>query len=201
MIHQGKEIRSKVVGAVGLNGSGKDALIRYLGKRCGLTVLSLGDVARELAHLEGVTYTRGKLQEISQKYREKYGKNFFVKALIEEIDRKSLTKVGVSGIRTPTDVETLRQRFGSDFLLVHVDAGNPRIRFERLKQRGTARDPQNFEDFLVQEQTEKELFQVDIAIQGADVTVANDSTLEDFQHRIDRLISQHRFFEDLECKT
>jgi dephospho-CoA kinase len=192
MIHQGKEIRSKVVGAVGLNGSGKDALIRYLGKRCGLTVLSLGDVARELAHLEGVTYTRGKLQEISQKYREKYGKNFFVKALIEEIDRKSLTKVGVSGIRTPTDVETLRQRFGSDFLLVHVDAGNPRIRFERLKQRGTARDPQNFEDFLVQEQTEKELFQVDIAIQGADVTVANDSTLEDFQHRIDRLISQHQ---------
>jgi dephospho-CoA kinase len=201
MIHQGKEIRSKVVGAVGLNGSGKDALIRYLGKRCGLTVLSLGDVARELAHLEGVTYTRGKLQEISRKYREKYGKNFFIKALIAEIDRKSLTKVGVSGIRTPTDVEALRQRFGSDFLLVHVDAGNPRIRFERLKQRGTARDPQNFEDFLVQEQTEKELFQVDIAIQGADVTVANDNTLEDFQHRIDQLISQHRFFEDLECKT
>ena len=72
MSQKSAEVRRKVIGAVGLNGSGKDALIQYLGARCGLTVLSLSDVARELAHLEGVTYSRDKLHEVSQKYIDKY---------------------------------------------------------------------------------------------------------------------------------
>ena len=144
MSQKSAEIRRKVVGAVGLNGSGKDALIQYLGDRCGLTVLSLGDVARELAHLEGVTSSRDKLHEVSLKYIERYGEDFFVKVLIEEIDGKVMEKVGVTGIRTPTDVATLRQHFGADFLLIHVKVDNPKLRFERLQQRGEARDdPQN----------------------------------------------------------
>ena len=195
------DLQSKVVGAVGLNGSGKDALIRYLEGRCGLTVFSLGDVARELAHLEGVNASRDTLHEISQKYLEKYGKDFFVKVVIEEIDRDLLEKVGVTGIRTPTDVDTLREYFGADFFLIHVQVGNPELRFARVSQRREARDPPNYEDFLAQEQTERELFYVDKAIQLADVTLANDGTLEDFHQEIDQLISQHQFFRDLDCKT
>ena len=37
-----------VLGAVGLNGSGKDALIEYLHERHGIQMLSMGDVVREL---------------------------------------------------------------------------------------------------------------------------------------------------------
>lgn len=94
----------KVIGAIGLNGSGKDTLVKYLQERCGLTVLSLGDVARGLAHLEEVPSTRDQLQGVSQKYLEKYGKDFLVKGVIEEIERKSLEKVGVTGIRSPTEL-------------------------------------------------------------------------------------------------
>jgi dephospho-CoA kinase len=191
--------KRKVVGAVGLNGSGKDALIKHLKERCGLELVSLGDAARELAHLEGVKFSRDKLHEISQKYLEKYGKDFFVKVLMEEIDRKSMEKVGVTGIRTPTDVAALRQQFGADFLLIHVQVENPELRFERLKQRGETRDPQTYEDFLAQEKREKELFQVDKAIQQADVTISHAGTLEDLQQEIDRLIAEHPFFRGLDC--
>ena len=194
------EVRNKVVGAVGLNGSGKDALVRYLKGRCGLSVLSLGDVARELAHLEGVSFSRDNLRQICQKYLEKYGKDFFVKVLIEEIDSKSLGKVGVTGIRTPTDVDTLSEYYGGDSFLIYVQVGIPELRFERLQQRREARDSQNYEDFLAQEQTEKELFQVDKATQKADVILANDGTLEDSHQEIDQLISRHQFFRNLDCK-
>jgi dephospho-CoA kinase len=194
------EVQTKVVGVVGLNGSGKDALLDYLKERCGLEIVSLGDVARELAHLEGVKYTREKLHEISQKYLEKYGKDFFVKALFEEIDSKGLEKVGVTGIRTPTDIAALRRYCGSDFLLIHIHVGDPGLRFTRLKQRGAPRDPQNYEDFLAQENKEIELFHLDEAIQQADVTVSNAGSLEDFHREIDQLIGQHQFFQDLNCK-
>jgi dephospho-CoA kinase len=201
MPQQITEVRSKVVGAVGLNGSGKDALIHYLGERCGLTFLSLGDVARELAHLEGVASTRGTLHEVSQKYLKKYGEDFFVKVLIEEIDGKVMEKVGVTGIRTPIDVATLRQHFGSDFLLIYVKVDNPQLRFERLRQRGEARDPQNYEDFLVQDKTERDLFRLDEAIQQADLTIDNAGTLEAFHQEIDQAVAQHPFFRVLDCQT
>ena len=193
--------QSKVIGAVGLNGSGKNALIRHLQRRCGLEVLSLGDVARELAHLEEVAFNRDNLHDISEKYLEKYGKDFFIKGLIEEITRNQWEKVGVTGIRSPTDVESLRQQFGSDFLLIHVQVENPATRFERLQKRGEARDPQNYEDFLAQEKNEKDLFRVDEAIQRADVSLANAGTLEDFHQDIDRLISRHQFFRGLDCQA
>lgn len=193
--------RSKVVGVVGLNGSGKDVLLKHLKEQCGLEILSLGDVARELAHLEGVKYTRDKLHEISQKYVEKYGQDFFIKVLIEEIAKKNLEKVGVTGIRTPTDIAKLKEHFGADFFLVHVRVGDPKLRFERLKQRGEARDPKNYEDFLAQEKSERELFRLDEAIAQADVTVSNAGSWEDFHREIDRLVAQHQFFQDLDCKT
>lgn len=194
-------VQSKVVGVVGLNGSGKDALLKYLKERCGLEILSLGDVARELAHLEGVKYTRDKLHEISQKYVEKYGQDFFAKVLIEEISKKGLEKVGVTGIRTPADIATLKQHFGDNFFLVHVQVGDPELRFERLKQRGEARDPQSYEKFLAQERNEKEMFQIEEAIAQADVTVSNAGSLEDLHREIDRLIEQEQFFHELGCKT
>ena len=109
--------------------------------------------------------------------------------------------MGVTGIRTPTDVATLRHYFGSDFLLIHVNVGNPELRFERLQQRREARDPQNYEDFLAQEKTEKDLFQLDEAIQQADLTIANTSTLEEFHREIDQLITQHQFFRGLDCQA
>jgi dephospho-CoA kinase len=193
------EVRSKVIGVVGLNGSGKDALLKYLKERCGLAILSLGNVARELAHLEGVKYTRDNLHEISHKYLEKYGKDFFIKVVMKEIDSKSMEKVGVTGIRTPTDIDVLKEHFGADFLLVHVQVDDPELRFERLKRRGEARDPQKYENFLAQERSEKELFQLEEVITHAEVTVPNAGSLEDFHRAIDQLISQHQFFQDFGC--
>lgn len=78
---------------------------------------------------------------------------------------------------------------------------NPESRFERLLQRGEARDPQNYEDFLAQEKTEKDFFQLDEAIQQADITISNSGTLEEFHREIDQLISQHQFFRGLDCQT
>lgn len=199
MNQENTEVRSKVIGVVGLNGSGKDALLKHLKERCGLEILSLGDVARELAHLEEVPSSRSRLHEISQKYTERYGEDFFIKALLEEIRNKSLQKVGITGIRKSSEIEFLRRHFGANFFLIHVQVDNPKLRFERFKKKAKARDPKNYEEFLAQDKAEKDLFQIDEAMQRADATISNNGTLEDFYREIDKLISQQQFFQSLSC--
>jgi Ni2+-binding GTPase involved in maturation of urease and hydrogenase len=47
-----RRIMMKVIGVVGRNGSGKDELLNYLHDRCGIKVLSMGDVVRDIAKSE-----------------------------------------------------------------------------------------------------------------------------------------------------
>lgn len=62
-----------VLGAVGLDGSGKDALIEYLHERHGLPMLSMGDLVRDMAARRGLRPTRSSLHEISQQAIEQHG--------------------------------------------------------------------------------------------------------------------------------
>ena len=57
-----------VIAAVGKNASGKDYFLEFISKEFGVPMLSVGDVARELAEAEGLEKTRENLHYISKKY-------------------------------------------------------------------------------------------------------------------------------------
>jgi len=180
----------KVIGVVGLNGSGKDELVDYLHQRCGIPVLSAGEIARDIAAEEGVYPTRANLHDISQRYIAQYGEDYFMRRLIERIEERQWEAVGITGIRTSADVRTLKGHFGEDFFLVHVEVSDPQIRYERTKQRGEARDPQTYEEFLQQDKTEEEIFHISKAIQHADVTINNNGSLEALHRKIKESVVQ-----------
>jgi len=182
-----------VIGAVGLNGSGKDTLINYLHERHGIPILSMGDIVRDIADEEHIRPTRANLHEISQRYIARYGKEYFVKRLIDEIEERQWRSVAITGIRTPADVRTLQEYFGQDFLLVHVRVGDPYIRFERAKGRGEARDPQRYKEFLEQDREEKEIFHIDEAVKQADITIDNDGSLGAFHRKIEKRVVEPMF--------
>jgi dephospho-CoA kinase len=178
----------KVIAAVGRNVSGKDELLRYLQERCEMPILSAGDVAREIAHQEEIEPTRENLHEISQRMIRKHGEGFFMHRLIEKIGRADWDLVGISGVRTPADVQSLKDHFGEHLLLIHVKVGDPHIRFERSKARGADRDPQTYHDFLQQDQSEEELFHLNDTIRMSDLMILNHTSLEDFHARIEKEI-------------
>jgi dephospho-CoA kinase len=130
-----------VIGAVGLNGSGKDALIQYLHERHGLPILSMGDLVREMAAQRSMHLSRSNLHQLSQQTIEQHGADVFARKLIARIEGEPWEAVGVTGLRTPADVRTFREHFGDDFILVHVRVGDPWTRFERVRKRDEARDP------------------------------------------------------------
>ncbi len=180
----------RIFGAIGRNGSGKDEVIRYLHDRYSITFLSVGDIVRELAREENTLPTRENLDRISEERFARFGKEYFMKLIIQRIEDNRWQKAGISGIRTPSDVYMLRQHFGKSFILLHVDVSDPHLRYERLKRRGEARDPKRYGEFLEQEEKAEELFRLSEAIPLADYSLSNDGMLEELHQQVDQLVRE-----------
>jgi dephospho-CoA kinase len=179
----------KVIGAIGLNGSGKDELVDYLHEQYDVPRLSLGDIVRDIAEKEGIRPTRDNLHDISEIYFARHGRDYFARKLVDQIRDRDTQVVAVTGVRSPADVGTLKEEFGDDFVLVHVQVGDPALRFARTQQRDKARDPGTLEAFLEQDREEREIFEIDEAVKEADLSIRNDRSLEKFYERIDECVA------------
>ena len=173
-----------ILAAVGKNASGKDYFLEFISKEFGIPMLSMGDVARDLAEKEGLEKTRDNLHYISQKYMGMYGQDFFPKQLIEKIKTMNAEHVLVSGIRPPSDVEKFKDAFGDDFHLVAIVVSDDHVRYQRTVSRGSARDNVTYEKFLELDAHEEELFETSKTIGMADFVVYNDATGEAFHDEI-----------------
>ncbi|MCK9273559.1 MAG: AAA family ATPase [Syntrophales bacterium] len=184
----------KVIGTIGKNGSGKDEVLKYMKRAYGIPFFSTGDMVRTIASKEGVEPTRENLREISERYFKKNGEGYFVKLLGEKIKNEQPDITGISGIRSFSDVNILKNMFGPDFILIKVDVGNPRLRYERMVARAEERDPADYEQFLAQDKAEEELFRLEEASEKADYTVKNDGTLNELHKAVDELAAKSNIF-------
>ena len=180
-----------ILGAVGKNATGKDYFLEYISKKYGVVMFSIGDVARELASKENLELTRENLHKTSQKYMTQFGQDFFPKQIVKKIKESGLNKVLISGVRPLSDVVALKSAFGDDFILVDVVVSNDDIRFERMKKRGSARDPLTKEKFLEYDKHEEELFNTSETEKMADFVVYNDGSAEEFNLSIDEFYKKH----------
>lgn len=180
----------RVIGVIGRNGSGKDEVLKYLRDRYGVPFLSTGDMVREIAAREGRTPDRPTLQEISDSYFRRYGHGCFVKMVSERIRENGWPVAGISGVRSPQDVRTLKETLRGSFVLIAVTVTDPRVRFERMRQRGEERDTDSYQRFLEQDAGEEQLFRVEEAAGMADYSLTNDGTLQDLHRAVGDLVAR-----------
>ena len=182
-----------IIATVGKNASGKDYFLDFISKEFGVPLLSIGDVVRELAEIEGVEKTRENLHAVSHKYMSTYGQDFFPKKLIEKINALGTDTVLVSGIRPPSDVETFKAAFGDQFFLVAIVVESDRVRYERTRARGSARDNVTFEQFLELDKHEEELFKTSQTMAMADYTFLRGDMPDEEYHAHIREFFNERF--------
>jgi dephospho-CoA kinase len=180
----------KVIGVVGLNGSGKDEVVNYLNKKYGVPLISVGDIVREIASKEGIEPTRDNLDAITKRYFSQFGEGYFVKQVVEKIRLNKWKVVGISGIRSPKDIAIVKEAFKQDFVLTYVYISDSKVRYERISKRGSKRDQASYEDFLKQDKISQELFHIQDAIKLADYSIPNDGSLEDMHNAIDNLVNE-----------
>jgi dephospho-CoA kinase len=178
-----------VIGAVGRIGSGKDTVVRYISKKCSIPIVSIGDIAREMAEKEGLPATRENLQVLTEKCYERFGRTYFIEETMRRMRRANRDRVLITGIRAPTDVTTLKERFRDDFVLICVVADRRR-RFRRLLSRGEPRDPKTWQEFLEQDRAEERIFQLSVTCKLADYRIENDGTMGELFQRADVVIEE-----------
>ena len=82
--------------------------------------------------------------------------------------------------------------FGDAFVLLRVDVADPKLRFQRILRRHETRDPEKYEEFLVQDLGEEEVFHVSKTAAMSNYSMKNDGTVDDLHRQIDMLVKSKK---------
>jgi len=183
----------KIFGAIGLNGSGKDEVVKYLQQGYNVPLISVGHIVREIAREQGLPINRDNLHRISRERIDEFGKEYFMNLVVAKIGQNGWRNAGITGIRTPEDIRYLKEQYNSDFILFHVFVRSVRLRYERTHKRAKARDPKTYDAFLEQDREEERMFHIDEASSMADYSLNNSGSLESLHKQIDEIIETENF--------
>lgn len=176
-----------IIGLTGKNGSGKGEVAEFLIKR-GFHYYSLSDEIREEMKKAGIKITRENLIPFANKIRNERGPSYLAEQILKRLDPDKYYVI--DSVRNPFEVETLRKR--KDFHLISVVA-DPKVRFERLKDRGRENDPTDYEKFLEIDAAEAynpdpSAQQLDRTHEMSDAKIENNGSIDDLHDKIKEIL-------------
>ncbi len=175
----------KIICIAGLIGSGKNIASDHIAEKYGYKIIDYAGMLREICRKEGLEVTRDNLQNL----RIKYGNTFLAEHVIKMIRKDEARRFILTPMRRSEDYEIPKKEFGKDVFLI-VIATSPKIRFERLRNRGRENDPKDFKEFQRQEARENKIFNFDKTFSYADFKVKNESSIKDFCKELDKVIKE-----------
>ena len=149
-------------GLTGRNASGKTTVVEWLVEN-GYDSASCSDSIRTHLRNQGMDINRDNLIAGGRDLRAAHGPGILAEMLRDA--HGDTANLVIDSIRTPAEVEALRQR--PDFRLIEVHASRE-VRWNRLQSRGRDGDPLDWDTFVAQE--EAELVAADDSGQALDAT-------------------------------
>lgn len=186
-----------IIGLIGENGSGKETftnILEGLIPDVSIDRIRTGDILRDILDILFLPKTRANLQLLAKILRDEIAPDALANAAYERIKKSSADLIILDGMRWPPEVEILR-KLPNNFL-IYITA-DPKIRFERLKQRKekSGEGEMSFEQFLEEEKAPAEQLIKDLA-KGADVKIENNGNLEDLRIKVKEFYTKNleKFF-------
>lgn len=178
-----------MLGLTGPNAAGKGEVAAILRER-GFAVHSLSDIVREEAVARGRTTGRDDLIATGNALREAGGAGVLADRIVPRIGDRDV----VDSIRNPAEVDVLRARLPS-FFLIGVTAPVD-VRFRRSLARGRVGDPTTREAFVEREKRENTgdptAQRLDATFACADVVWVNDGDLDRLRGRVEAFLAESR---------
>jgi len=175
----------KLIAFVGMPGSGKSEA-STVARRMKIPVVSMGDVVREEAEKRGLPPTDENIGGIGTALRKNEGMDAISKRCDPKIRAQEGGVVVIDGTRNLEEVNYFKKQFGIDFKLIAINAPFD-LRFERVIKRARSDDMTGIEELKRRDERENG-WGLDKAMEMADITLNNTSSLKEFQEEIRKLL-------------
>ncbi len=179
-----------IIGITGTIGAGKGTIVEYL-KNKGFKHYSARDFISEEVKKRGLEINRDTLTATANDLRAAHSPQYVIEQLFYRAQKEGGNAV-IESVRTPGEIAFLRKQPG--FYLFAVDA-DPKIRFERIKLRGSATDHIDFETFLSNEKremstTDPNKQNLGKCIQMADYTFYNNGSISTLFDEVEKVLKK-----------
>ncbi len=169
-----------IVGITGTLGAGKGTIVECLTSRYGFRHYSVRSFLTEIIESRGLPVDRDAMVSVANELRERHSPSYLVEQLYRRAAAAGEDCV-IESIRTPGEVQALRERGG--FVLLAVDASQAE-RFERIRRRSSSTDKVSFARFAADEaremgSTDPNHQNIARCIELADFRLRNDGTVEE----------------------
>jgi|AntRauTorckE6833_2_1112554.scaffolds.fasta_scaffold70434_1 dephospho-CoA kinase len=174
-----------IIGITGTDGAGKGAVVEYLQTK-GYTHYSVRSLIVAEIQKRGLVVHRPHMKLVGNAMRAEHGGAVMVQTASETAKEARVTDFVIESIRTVEEVLLLHEYEG---LLLAVDA-DQRVRYERIRGRGSETDQITFDEFVEQDDAESKSENTaeqnkGAVMQMADHTIMNDGTLPELQTKIE----------------
>lgn len=181
-----------VIGLSGEPGAGKDTVKEYLLKRFDAQSLGFSLILRDILNRLALELSRANYATLAESLRKTFGENILATVLARDARESSKSIVVIDGIRKLDELEELRKLPNFRFIFVETDL---RIRYERIKSRGTKADDRSktFEEFVRDHEHAADR-EVRTLKEKADTLIENNGTFEALSAHIDETLKRWEFF-------
>jgi len=176
----------KVVSVVGMTGAGKSEVSRVF-EQNGFIGIRFGDVTDEEMGKRGLEPDEENERFIRELLRQEQGIAAYAKLNLPRIEQAlKSSDVVIDGLYSWEEYTYLKSCYGEDLYLVAVWS-SPKTRYVRLTSRSSRR--LTLEEAISRDRAEIENIDKGGPIAMADFTIINESSLEDLEKEVKRIIS------------
>lgn len=186
----------RIVALSGTKGAGKDELVHYLVQQYGVPAIDIGEFSRQLAEEAAKKDGSHLRYDVSSRNMAEHGAAYIMQQLVAELTQRGQSTERVlliTGLLTPAEAAVLKENFGDDLLLAFVRVGDQKARYDRLQDRNRETDPNDFQDFVAEDEHLKDDYALNETAALADVILWNNDTLTNYHALIETHLVPHLF--------